>query len=58
MSIKSFFSAFLVAAALALFGHEGYGQALYSYTDDNGVRVFTDIAPTDPVMDLDIFSPG
>jgi hypothetical protein len=52
MPIKPFFSALLLAATLALFGHYGYGQALYSYTDDNDVRVFTNIAPTDPVKDL------
>ena len=39
-------------AALALFGHEGYGQALYSYTDDGGIRVFTNITPADAVRDL------
>ena len=52
MRLKSLLPAFLTAAALALFGHYGYGQALYSYTDDNGVRVFTNIAPKDPVKDL------
>lgn len=49
---KNLFSLFLTTAALALFGLYGYGQALYSYTDDGGVRVFTNIAPTDPVNDL------
>jgi soluble lytic murein transglycosylase len=42
----------LAAAALVLLGHEGYGQALYAYTDENGIRVFTNIAPEDAVRDL------
>ncbi len=52
MPIKAPFSIFLLTAVLAFFGHNGYGQILYSYTDDNGVRVFTNIAPTEPVKDL------
>lgn len=61
MPIKALFSLSLVTAAMALFGHYAYGQALYSYTDDNGVRVYTNIAPTEPAKDLVItgsaFSP-
>ena len=30
------------------------GQALYSYTDENGVRVFTNIPPTGSVRDLKV----
>ena len=49
---KNLFALLLTAAALILFGSRGYGQALYSYTDDSGVRVFTNIAPAEPVTDL------
>jgi hypothetical protein len=30
----------------------GYGQSLYSYTDESGVRVFTNIPPKSPVKEL------
>jgi hypothetical protein len=52
MPLKSLFILLSAATALALFGQYGYGQALYSYTDSGGVRVFTNIAPTDTVTDL------
>jgi hypothetical protein len=37
---------------LAMFGDISFGQALYSYIDDAGVRVFTNIPPVNPVQDL------
>jgi len=45
----------LVLFALALLGCIGpaFGQ-IYSYLDDNGVRVFTNIPPTAPVRDLKV----
>jgi len=49
---KNLLALLLATVALALFGHYGYGQALYSYTDESGVRIFTNIAPTDPTSDL------
>ncbi len=42
----------LATAAIAMFAYYGYGQALYSYTDESGVRVFTNIAPADTAKDL------
>lgn len=52
MPRKRLFCFLLAIASLSLFGHYAYGQALYSYTDDSDVRIFTNIAPTDPVKDL------
>jgi len=45
----------LLLSALILFGFAGpaFGQ-IYSYLDDNGVRVFTNIPPAGPVRDLKI----
>jgi soluble lytic murein transglycosylase-like protein len=44
-------SLFTLAAA-ALLVRPLHAQALYSYTDDSGVRVFTNMAPVQPVDDL------
>jgi hypothetical protein len=52
MAIKALFSISLATAALALCGPYAYSQALYSYTDDSGVHVYTNIAPTEPAKDL------
>jgi len=52
MPVKNLLALLWTAAVLTLFGSRGYGQALYAYTDDSGVRVFTNIAPKDPVADL------
>jgi soluble lytic murein transglycosylase-like protein len=41
-------------AALLIWDRCLFGQALYSYLDENGTRVFTNIAPTSPVADLKI----
>jgi hypothetical protein len=38
----------------ALFCQDSNGQALYSYVDESGVQVFTNIAPVGPVWDLKI----
>jgi hypothetical protein len=52
MPIKALFSLFLVTAAMALVGHYAYSQTLYAYTDETGVRVYTNITPTEPIKDL------
>ena len=39
---------------VGILGAEVRGQALYSYTDENGYRVFTNIAPVNQVYDLEI----
>lgn len=46
-----FFALLAVAAGLISFTATGFGQ-VYSYVDDKGVRVFTNIPPTGPVSDL------
>ena len=39
--------------AFVLFGSSfSYGESLYSYTDESGVRVYTNIAPKGPVQEL------
>jgi len=39
--------------ASVLFGSSfSYGESLYSYTDESGVRVYTNIAPQGPVQEL------
>jgi hypothetical protein len=44
----------LALALFQLIPASGYGQALYSYTDRSGVKVFTSTAPRGPVVDLKI----
>ncbi len=44
----------LSMAAIGIFGHNLYGQALYSYLDQNGTRVFTNIPPVNAVWDLKV----
>jgi hypothetical protein len=42
--------------AFVLFGTSyGYGESLYSYTDESGVRVLTNIPPKSPVQQLRTF---
>lgn len=41
-------------AALMLSSQYSFCQTLYSYSNEEGVRVFTNIAPTSPVFDLKI----
>ena len=48
-----FVAIFGVAASLILCASIGFGQ-VYSYVDEKGVRVFTNIAPTNPVSDLKV----
>jgi hypothetical protein len=52
--MKRFSFYLLITAVLILLGQCLYGQALYSYVDQNGIQVFTNIAPTGPVSDLKI----
>jgi len=41
--------------AFVLFGSSfSYGESLYSYTDESGVRVYTNVAPKGPVQELSI----
>ncbi len=52
--MKLRFSVFLaVAAGLIFCASAGFGQ-VYSYLDENGVRVFTNIPPAGPVSDLKV----
>ena len=44
----------LPIVALLLLGSNLYAQALYSYVDENGVQVFTNIPPVTQVRDLKI----
>jgi hypothetical protein len=50
---KVFLFSSLVTSFL-IFGQHSYSQALYSYVDENGTKVFTNIAPTSPPSDLKI----
>ena len=50
----SFFFFLQAIVALAVLGQYSYSQVLYSYLDENGNRVFTNIAPVQPVWDLKI----
>lgn len=44
----------LALAIMLMLPASGRGQALYSYVDGSGVRVYTNIAPHEPVQDLKI----
>ncbi len=44
----------LPIVALFVFGSDLYAQALYSYMDENGVQVFTNVPPVKQVQDLKI----
>jgi hypothetical protein len=52
--MKSVLFLLFAAAALLLFESLSFGQARYSYTDEDGDPVFTNIAPTRPVANLKI----
>jgi soluble lytic murein transglycosylase-like protein len=62
MRMKNALCFLLTAVALAACAGHSYGQALYAYTDENGIQVFTNIPPVGPVQDLkitgSIFSPA
>jgi soluble lytic murein transglycosylase-like protein len=47
---------FLLPALVSLFFFEqnSHGQTLYSYVDEDGIQVFTNLAPTNPTWDLKI----
>jgi hypothetical protein len=49
-----FVLAFLGIPLILCLPATGLGQALYSYTDENGVRVFTNIPPKGSVRDLKV----
>jgi hypothetical protein len=40
--------------ALLMFGNNSYSQALYSYRDENGIQVFTNIPPVNQMRDFKI----
>jgi hypothetical protein len=46
----------LLILAAAAFTSDIYGQTLYSYEDENGTRVFTNIPPVGRVQDLQVLS--
>jgi hypothetical protein len=50
---KVFFSLFVLAAS-PIWNHCLFSQTLFSYLDETGTRVFTNIAPVSPVPDLKI----
>ena len=50
--MKKVFILLQIAAAGVLLSQVSFGQALYSYQDESGARVFTNFAPTSPVSDL------
>jgi soluble lytic murein transglycosylase-like protein len=52
--MKGFVSLLVIWASLVIFGGCAYGQALYSYIDENGVQNFSNIAPLRTVYDLKI----
>jgi hypothetical protein len=50
--MKNAFLSFAATLALLMLGRVSFGQPLYSYVDENGVRVFTNIPPVRDVQDL------
>jgi hypothetical protein len=52
--MKSFLSLLSALAAFLVLGGNSFGQALYSYIDENGTQVFTNIPPVGNVYDLKI----
>lgn len=52
--MKSFISFLVATAAYFVFADNLFSQALYSYVNDNGDRVFTNIAPVRPVSGLEV----
>ncbi len=52
--MKSFLSLLFSVAAFLVFECNSFGQALYSYVDENGVQNFTNIPPVRPVSDMKI----
>jgi len=45
---------FTAMAALLLCSHYSFSQTLYTYVDEEGVQVFTNVAPTSPVANLKV----
>jgi soluble lytic murein transglycosylase len=54
MRLKHYCIFLLSMAVIGIFGHNLYSQALYSYLDQNGTRVFTNIPPVNAVWDLTV----
>jgi soluble lytic murein transglycosylase-like protein len=54
MRLKHGFILVPVILAAGLFAVHSFGQALYSYKDENGIQVFTNIPPVNAVYDLKV----
>jgi len=52
--MKFFLSLLVAGTAIFAFESNIFGQALYSYIDENGVQTFTNVAPSGPVSELKI----
>ncbi len=55
MRLKNGFIPLLAVLFAGSFMHRAFGQVLYSYLDDNGIRVFTNIPPVNAVWDLKVY---
>ena len=54
MHIRQILFFLLTVISIGILSADVLGQALYSYIDENGSQVFTNIAPVKPVFDLQI----
>jgi soluble lytic murein transglycosylase-like protein len=54
MHIRQILLFLLMVISTGILSADVLGQALYSYIDENGSQVFTNIAPVKPVFDLQI----
>ena len=54
MHIRQILFFLLTVISIGILSADVLGQALYSYIDENGSQVFTNIAPVKPVYDLQI----
>jgi soluble lytic murein transglycosylase-like protein len=54
MNTRKILLLLLAAISIGFFSSSLYGQPLYSYMDENGNQVFTNIAPVKPAFDLQI----
>jgi soluble lytic murein transglycosylase-like protein len=54
MRLKLGLILFLVILNAGTFALHSFGQALYSYRDENGIQVFTNIPPVNAVYDLKV----
>jgi Transglycosylase SLT domain len=54
MKIRQIIFFLLTVSFIGIFSSSVRGQALYSYVDESGIQVFTNIAPVNQVFDLKI----